>query len=139
MYGLECLSRFYSYGLEAKFSAQLYRDFEAVVLKEYTAYGGLYGLEKLWAFHHYGGLPDGCGVDEVDPDLKALLEGPFKTLACFRKEQRRREAAGGGGGGGANGHHHHHHHRQQQQQPARAAKEANGGSAAAVAAAVAAS
>ena len=120
MYGLECLFRFYSYGLEAKFRPELYRDFEAVVLKEYTAYGGLYGLEKLWAFHHYGGLPDGSGL-EVDPELKALLEGPFKTLDCFREEQRRREAAGrarGGGGGGAAG---------EQQQP-------NGAAAAAAAA-----
>ena len=33
MYGLECLFRFYSYGLEKKFEAKLYKDFEEVVLK----------------------------------------------------------------------------------------------------------
>ncbi|KAI8477097.1 MAG: hypothetical protein J3K34DRAFT_381829 [Monoraphidium minutum] len=106
MYGLECLFRFFSYGLEAKFRAELYRDFEAVTLKEFKQYNGLYGLEKLWAFHHYCGLPADCDL-EVDADLKALLEGPYKTLDCFRSEQRRREVGGGGGGGGGGGHHHH--------------------------------
>ena len=24
--------------------------------------GSLYGLEKFWAFHHYMGLPKGCGL-----------------------------------------------------------------------------
>ncbi|KIZ01036.1 La-related protein 1 [Monoraphidium neglectum] len=122
MYGLECLFRFFSYGLENKFKPELYRDFEAVVLREFKQYNGLYGLEKLWAFHHYCGLPADCDL-EVDPDLKALLEGPYKTLDCFRDEQRRREAQAAGGGGGAGGHGHaaHHHHsgphpQQQQQQ-----------------------
>ena len=25
--------------------------------------GSLYGLEKFWAFHHYGGLPKDAGVE----------------------------------------------------------------------------
>lgn len=55
-------------------------------------YNSLYGLEKFWAFHHYGGLPKEAGVD-VQPELKALLEGPFRNLDCFREEQGRRRAA----------------------------------------------
>ncbi|KIZ04165.1 hypothetical protein MNEG_3791 [Monoraphidium neglectum] len=97
MYGLECLFRFFSYGLENKFKPELYRDFEGVVLREFKQYNGLYGLEKLWAFHHYCGLPADCDL-EVDPDLKELLEGPYKTLDCFRDEQRRREAAAAAAG-----------------------------------------
>jgi hypothetical protein len=125
MYGLECLFRFFSYGLEAKFKPDLYRDFEAVTLREYTAYNGLYGLEKLWAFHHYCGIPADADV-EVDPDLKKLLEGPFKTLDCFRAEQRRREAAAKKAGGVVSG-------GQQQAGAAAAGGQPNGGAAAATA------
>jgi len=32
-YGMECLFRFYSYGLEKQFSEQLFRDFEATTLQ----------------------------------------------------------------------------------------------------------
>ena len=48
-YGLECLFRFYSYGLERKFRPDLYRDFQQETLKDCEA-GQLYGLEKFWAF-----------------------------------------------------------------------------------------
>jgi hypothetical protein len=117
MYGLECLFRFFSYGLEAKFKPDLYQDFEIMTLREFQRYNGLYGLEKFWAFHHYSGLPADCTL-EVHPELKALLEGPYKTLDCFREEQRRRELAaaaaeaegGREGGGGAKAHHHPHPH-----------------------------
>lgn len=30
---------------------------------------------------------------EIDPQLKELLEGPFRNLECFREEQARRRAA----------------------------------------------
>lgn len=33
LYGLECLFRFYSYGLEKRWNAELYRDFEELTLK----------------------------------------------------------------------------------------------------------
>eukprot|EP00878_Enallax_costatus_P026342 GHUV01028269.1.p1 GENE.GHUV01028269.1~~GHUV01028269.1.p1 ORF type:complete len:443 (+),score=159.31 GHUV01028269.1:30-1331(+) len=92
MYGLECLFRFYSYGLEKLFRGNLYKDFEQFVLKDYQQYHSLYGLEKFWAFHHYKGLPDGSDI-EVHPELKQLLEGPFKNLDCFREEQRKRREA----------------------------------------------
>ena len=32
-YGMECLFRFYSYGLEKTFNADLYQDFEATTLQ----------------------------------------------------------------------------------------------------------
>jgi hypothetical protein len=67
------------------------QDFEELVLKDYQRYNSLYGLEKFWAFHHYSGLPADNSV-EVCPQLKALLEGPFKNLDCFREEQQRRRA-----------------------------------------------
>jgi hypothetical protein len=48
-YGMECLFRFYSYGLEKAFSAELYRDFEETTLKDFKAAvpPRLYGLEKV--------------------------------------------------------------------------------------------
>ena len=67
-YGLECLFRFYSYGLEARFDPSLYSDFEAAALSDLAA-GHTGGLEKLWAFHHYAGLPPGCGVG-VGPEVR---------------------------------------------------------------------
>jgi len=51
-YGSECLFRFYSYGLEKNFRAELWSDFQATVLLDIEQ-GRLYGLEKLWAFLHY--------------------------------------------------------------------------------------
>ena len=63
-YGLECLFRFWSYGLEKGFGPALYRDFESAVLADYESgvSTSLYGVEKFWAFHHYAGLPEGCGL-----------------------------------------------------------------------------
>jgi hypothetical protein len=55
-------------------------------------YNSLYGLEKFWAFHHYSGLPKDSSVD-IEPQLQALLEGPFRNLDCFREEQGRRRQA----------------------------------------------
>ena len=37
-YGMECLFRFYSYGLEKQFSEQLFRDFEATTLQARTGF-----------------------------------------------------------------------------------------------------
>jgi hypothetical protein len=34
-----------------------------------------------------------CFQVEIDPQLKELLEGPFRNLECFREEQARRRAA----------------------------------------------
>ena len=51
-YGLECLFRFYSYGLEKKFRANVFADFQHLTLQDHNA-GYLYGLEKFWAFLKY--------------------------------------------------------------------------------------
>ena len=51
-YGLECLFRFYSYGLEKKFRDDVFRDFQDEALKDHDT-GSLYGLEKFWAFLKY--------------------------------------------------------------------------------------
>ncbi len=48
-YGMECIFRFYSYGLEKKFKEDLYRDFEDMTLRDFEDFNSLYGLEKFWA------------------------------------------------------------------------------------------
>lgn len=51
-YGLECLFRFYSYGLEKKFREDIFKDFQEETLRDHDN-GYLYGLEKFWAFLKY--------------------------------------------------------------------------------------
>lgn len=51
-YGLECLFRFFSYGLEKSFNAELLEDFQAFVVCD-LANCYCYGLEKYWAFLKY--------------------------------------------------------------------------------------
>eukprot|EP00210_Caulerpa_lentillifera_P004580 g4370.t1 len=84
-YGIESLFRFFSYGLEKYFNEELYRDFEKLVLKDYHEEGSLYGLEKFWAFHHYGGIPEESDVS-VDPILKKLIDDHYSTLDDFRRD-----------------------------------------------------
>ena len=78
-YGLECLFRFYSYGLERKFRPDLYRDFQAETLKDCES-GQLYGLEKFWAFMKYYSNAEEL---DVDPKLKTKLE-PFNSIEDFK-------------------------------------------------------
>ena len=51
-YGLECLFRFYSYGLEIKFRQDVFDEFEKDTITDFHS-GHLYGLEKFWAFLNY--------------------------------------------------------------------------------------
>ena len=51
-YGLECLFRFYSYGLETKFRPHVFECFQRDTLADCKD-GHLYGLEKFWAFLKY--------------------------------------------------------------------------------------
>ena len=46
-YGIECLFRYYSYGLERKFKKDLYRDFEEEVLRDYRN-GEFVGLKNTY-------------------------------------------------------------------------------------------
>ena len=78
-YGLECLFRFFSYGLEAKFRPELYKDFQTETLRDCEA-GQLYGLEKFWAFTKYYKHADEL---HIQPQLKDKLE-PFKTIEDFK-------------------------------------------------------
>ena len=36
-YGIECLFRYYSYGLERKFKTELYRDFQEEAMRDYKS------------------------------------------------------------------------------------------------------
>ncbi|GFW23312.1 la-related protein 1 [Trichonephila clavipes] len=78
-YGLECLFRFFSYGLEKHFREDIYEDFQNETLKDLQN-GYLYGLEKFWAFLEYSGQKDTL---KVDPVLKATLQR-FQTVEDFR-------------------------------------------------------
>jgi la-related protein 1 len=81
-YGLECLFRFYSYGLEVKFRKEVYNDFQEETLRDFTTHDGeLYGVEKFWAFMKYYKKAKEVAII---PELKEVLE-PFKTIDDFKK------------------------------------------------------
>ena len=77
---MECLFRFYSYGLETKFRPQLYKDFETETLKDYKS-GDLYGLEKFWAFLKYYRRAKEL---TVKPELLQVLDN-FKSIDDFKR------------------------------------------------------
>ena len=82
-YGLECLFRFYSYGLEQKFRAHVYAEFEQLTLRDVKEAKSLYGLEKYWALHAFW-KPGAGPKPAMVPELAALLE-PFKSAQDFEK------------------------------------------------------
>lgn len=77
-YGLECLFRFYSYGLEKKFRQEIFKDFQEETKKDYES-GQLYGLEKFWAYLKYSQSK----TQSIDPKLQEYLCS-FKKLEDFR-------------------------------------------------------
>jgi len=77
---VECLFRFYSYGLESRYKENLFRDFEVETLKDFSK-GELYGLEKFWAFLTY--YPKASEIT-VSPEVAKVLEN-FKTLEDFKR------------------------------------------------------
>ena len=79
-YGLECLFRFWSYGLEKRFDAALYRDFESAVLADFESgvSTSLYGVEKFWAFHHYAGPARRVRPDDGRQGTKMESEGSVR-------------------------------------------------------------
>lgn len=81
-YGLECLFRYFSYGLEKHFRPDIYKIFQEETIRDYET-GQLYGLEKFWAFLKYY---KGSRKLTVDPKLKEYLEN-FKTIEDFRVVQ----------------------------------------------------
>jgi len=76
-YGLECLFRYFSYGLERRFRAELYADFQTETIRDYEN-GQLYGLEKFWAFLKYSRRNV-----VVDPKLQNWLS-KYQRLEDFR-------------------------------------------------------
>ena len=79
LYGYECLFRFFAYGLERRFRADLYDDFEVEVLSACSGPGRAYALEKFWSFHHY--LPKGASQIPMRPALAALLNERYPPSA----------------------------------------------------------
>ncbi|MGH0171728.1 UNVERIFIED_CONTAM: hypothetical protein FKN15_007750 [Acipenser sinensis] len=77
-YGLECLFRFYSYGLEKRFRPDIFKDFQEETLRDYET-GQLYGLEKFWAFLKYSQAKN----QPIDSRLQEHLS-KFKRLEDFR-------------------------------------------------------
>ncbi|KAK7817698.1 la-related protein 1a [Quercus suber] len=90
---MNTLYRFWSYflrniyGLEKEFREDLYQDFEQLTLDFYHK-GNLYGLEKYWAFHHYGGLRDRKEPLKRDPELDRLLREEYCSLGDFRAKEK---------------------------------------------------
>lgn len=83
-YGLECLFRFYSYGLEKRFRPAVFEDFQELTLADYD-HGDLYGLEKFWAYLYYR-------KDKDERELK-LNDWLRQLLSQFNKVEDFRQAA----------------------------------------------
>jgi len=79
-YGLECLFRLYSYGLEKESRADLFEDFQQLTLQDYHE-GYLYGLEKFWAFLKYRKYDTPLAIH---PEIQDLLT-KYRTLDDFRQ------------------------------------------------------
>jgi len=79
-YGLECLFRFYSYGLEKHWRKDLFVDFQEETIRDLNN-GQLYGLEKFWAFLKYAKQKP----KDVRPELVERLK-QFNRLEDFRIE-----------------------------------------------------
>lgn len=88
LYGLECLFRFYSYGLEKKFRPEIFKDFQEETKKDYES-GQLYGLEKFWAYLKYSQSK----TLTIDPKLQEYLCN-FKRLEDFRVDPPLSEVSG---------------------------------------------
>jgi la-related protein 1 len=86
-YGIECLFRFYSYGLEKEFNDDLYKDFEQLTL-DFFQKGNLYGLEKYWAFHHYRKMRNQKEPLQKHPELERLLNEEYRSLEDFRAKEK---------------------------------------------------
>ncbi|CAF1301564.1 unnamed protein product [Rotaria sordida] len=71
-YGVECLFRFYTYGIEKHFRQHVFEDFQHETLYQ------LYGLEKFWAFLKYSRQKP-----KINPKLEEILKN-YKNLEDFR-------------------------------------------------------
>lgn len=89
-YGIECLFRLYSYGLEQRFSQELFMDFMDHVHRDYEETGVCYGLEKFWAYMFY--RKDKAERPDLDkqiiPEIALLFSTKFKTIDDFRQARQ---------------------------------------------------
>ena len=76
---MECLFRFFSYGLERKFRPELFKDFQQETVRDCEV-GQLYGLEKFWAFMKYY---KHAGELNILPKLKDMLS-EFTCIEDFK-------------------------------------------------------
>lgn len=83
-YGLECLFRFYSYGLEKRYRKELFEDFQELTLADYER-GHLYGLEKFWAYTYYRKDKKKREL-KINEPLTALLQ-KYKSVEDFRNAE----------------------------------------------------
>ena len=77
-YGLECLFRFYSYGLEKKFKAEMYTEFEAMTLRvgRKCGSGGSVGRN--------GAVCIACMETYVEAVHRPLVHIEFEAMMMFR-------------------------------------------------------
>jgi len=76
-YGVECLFRYYTYGLEKHFRQEVFEDFQRETLRDHEA-GQLYGLEKFWAFLKYSRQKP-----KINSKLEEILK-KYQRLEDFR-------------------------------------------------------
>ncbi|CAF1551153.1 unnamed protein product, partial [Rotaria sordida] len=76
-YGVECLFRFYTYGLEKHFRQHVFEDFQQETLCDREA-GQLYGLENFWTFLKYSRQKP-----KINSKLEEILKN-YKNLEDFR-------------------------------------------------------
>jgi la-related protein 1 len=89
-YGVECLFRFYSYGLENKFRPAVYADFESMTAWDYIDQGELYGLEKFFAYHHFHGKAAAVVIKNV---RLADLVAQFRSMDEFKQFKLKKRRA----------------------------------------------
>ncbi|CAF4038786.1 unnamed protein product, partial [Rotaria sordida] len=76
-YGVECLFRFYTYGLEKHFRQHVFEDFQQETLCDHEA-GQLYDLENFWAFLKYSRQKP-----KINSKLEEILKN-YKNREDFR-------------------------------------------------------
>ena len=81
---MECLFRFYSYGLEKRYRKEIFADFQELTLSDYDN-GHLYGLEKFWAYTFYRKDKNKRDI-KVNDRLSELLS-KYKSVKDFRNAQ----------------------------------------------------
>jgi len=80
-YGLQCLFRFFGYGLENNFNAELFAEFQQYVVYDLNQ-KSLYGLEKLFAYLHF--RKEKVPV-RLLPEIDQLLSAKYTSFESFKQ------------------------------------------------------